>query len=93
MSLQFQTLTVSIFRFQTLTVSVTVSLPQKFFVFLSSLDLISRNLSMIFAHFQTKRDFYQGGQNPSVEGPTQGLGRGGGGFGTSSIYVKRGPET
>ena len=30
-----------------------------------------------------------GGQNPSVEGPTQELG--GGGFGPSSIYVKRGP--
>ena len=30
-----------------------------------------------------------GGQNPSVEGPTQG--QGGGGFGPSSMYVKRGP--
>ncbi len=42
------------------------------FVFLSSPNLISCHFSMIFAHFQTKRDF-------SVEVPTQGLGGGGGG--------------
>ena len=35
-------------------------LPQKLFVFLSSLDLISCNFSMIFAHFQTKRDITRG---------------------------------
>ncbi len=35
-------------------------LPQKRFVFLSSLDLISCNFSMIFAHFQTKRDITRG---------------------------------
>ena len=30
------------------------------FVFLSSLDVISCNFSMIFAHFQTKRDITRG---------------------------------
>ncbi len=35
-------------------------LPQKIFVFLSSLDLISCNFCMIFAHFQTKRDITRG---------------------------------
>ena len=35
-------------------------LGQKIFVFLSSLDLISCNFSMIFAHFQTKRDITRG---------------------------------
>ena len=34
------------------------SSPKKIFVFLSSPDLISCNFSMIFAHFQIKRDFY-----------------------------------
>ena len=33
-------------------------LPQRNFVFLSSLDLISCNFSTIFTHFQTKKDFY-----------------------------------
>ena len=37
--------------------------------FLSSLDLISYNFSIIFTHFQTKRDITRGrGQNPSVWG-------------------------
>ncbi len=43
--------------------------PQKMFVFLSSLDLISCNFSMIFAHFQTKRDITRGGgAKPFSEG-------------------------
>ncbi len=48
-------------------------LSQKMFVFLSSLDLISCNFSMIFAHFQTKRDITRGGggQNPLVRGGGQ----------------------
>ncbi len=33
---------------------------EKIFVFLSSLDLISCNFSMIFAHFQTKGDITMG---------------------------------
>ncbi len=36
------------------------SSPRKFCVFLSSLDLISCNFSMIFAHFQTKKDITGG---------------------------------
>ena len=52
-------------------------LSQKIFVFLSSLDLISCNFSMIFAHFQTKRDITRGGQNPSVVGGGQHKGGGG----------------
>jgi hypothetical protein len=40
-----------------------------------------------FSSFSDKKGLLLGGQNPSVEGPTQGLG----GFGPSSIYVKRGP--
>ncbi len=51
-------------------------LPQKIFVFLSSLDVISCNFSMIFAHFQTKRDITRGGPKPFS-------GRGGG--------LKKGP--
>ena len=48
---------------------------------------------MILAHFQTERDFYYAGQNPSVCGGGGGdTGAGGGGFGPSSIYVKRGPD-
>ncbi len=39
-----------------------------------------------FSSFSDKKGL-QTSQNPSVEGPTQGLG----GFGPSSIYVKRGP--
>ncbi len=35
-------------------------LPQEIFIFLSSLDLISCNFSMIIAHFQTKRDITRG---------------------------------
>ena len=35
-------------------------------VFLSSLDLISCNFSMIFAHFQTKRDITRGPKPFSV---------------------------
>ncbi len=35
-------------------------LGEKIFVFLSSLDLISCNFSMMFAHFQTKRDITRG---------------------------------
>ena len=56
-------------------------------VFLNSLDLISY---MIFAHFQTRRDFYWGRPFSREEGAT--YGGGGGGFGSSSIYVKVGPE-
>ena len=48
--------------------------PQKIFVFLSSLDLISCNFSMIFAHFQTKRDITRGAK-------TLQWGAGGGGGG------------
>ena len=62
-------------------------LPQKIFVFLSAPDLISFSFSIIFAHFQIKRDFYQGGQNPSVEGPTQRL-RGGGGLSPPVCMLK-----
>ncbi len=69
-------------------------LPQKIFVFLSSLDLISCNFSMIFAHFQTKRDVTRRAKTLRGGGGG-GLGqrRGwGGGFGPSSIYVKKGPD-
>ncbi len=59
--------------------------PQKIFVFLCSLDLISCNSSMIFAHFLTKRDFTEGGGGESFS-----VGGGGSyiGAGPSSIYVK-----
>ncbi len=62
-------------------------LPQKMFVFLSSLDLISCNFSIIFAHFQTKRDITRGAKTLQWGGQR----RGWGGFGPSSIYVKKGP--
>ena len=55
-------------------------LPQKIFVFFSSLDLISCNFSMIFAHFQTKRDITRGGgggRNPSMGGGGGNIGAGG----------------
>ena len=62
-------------------------LPQKIFVFLSSLDVISCNFSMIFAHFQTKRDITRGGgakpfppAKPCPPSPPP-----------PSIYVKKGP--
>ena len=35
-------------------------LPSKMFAFFSSLELISCNFSMIFAHFQTKRGITRG---------------------------------
>ncbi len=50
------------------------------FVFLSSLDLISCNFSMIFTHFQTKRDITRvGGGGKTLQG-----GGGGEGGGSSS---------
>ncbi len=60
----------------------------KIFVFLSSLDVISCNFSMIFAHFQTKRDITRGAKTLQWGGQH----RGWGGFGPPSIYVKKGPE-
>ncbi len=58
-------------------------LPPKNVVFLSSLDLISCNFSTIFAHFQTKRDFYWGGGRAKPfsvgGGGTKPLSGGGGG--------------
>ncbi len=49
---------------------------------------------MILAHFQTERDFYYGGQNPSVVvvGGGGATHKGGGAFCPSSIYVKIGPD-
>ncbi len=64
--------------------------PQKIFVFLSSLDWISCNFSMIFAHFQTKRDISTRGAK-TLQWGGGGQHRGWGGFGPSSIYVKKGP--
>ncbi len=66
-------------------------LPQKILVFLSSLDLISCNFSMIFAYFQTKRGLSLGGPKSFSCGGGGGATQGLGGFGPSSIYVKRGP--
>ncbi len=69
-------------------------LSQKIFLFLSSLDLIYCIFSLIFAHFQTKRDITRGGGGAK---PFSG-GGGGGNIGAGrmalapSIYVKKGPE-
>ena len=43
---------------------------------------------MIFAHFQTKRDITRGAKTLQWGAN---IGAGGGGFGPSSIYVKKGP--
>ena len=56
--------------------------------FLSSLDLISYNFSMIFAHFQTKRDITRGrGQNPSGGGG--GIRAGGGALAPPVCVLKK----
>ncbi len=60
-------------------------LPQNIFVFLSSLDLISCNFSMIFGQKGT----FSRGPKPFSGGAN--TGGGWGGFVPSSIYVKRGP--
>ncbi len=52
-------------------------LPQNIFVFLSSLDLISCNFSMIFAHFQTKKGTLLGGPKPFSGGGGGNIGAGG----------------
>ena len=68
------------------------SYPRTSFVFLNSLDLISCNFSMIFTHFQTKRELFLGGQNPSVGGQNWGIAEGrGGGIQSllSVLYVKK----
>ncbi len=60
-------------------------------LYLSSLDLISCNFSMIFAHFQTKKDITRGAKTLQWGANIGAVGGGGGGFGPSSIYVKKGP--
>ena len=51
---------------------------RKIFAFLSSLDLISCNFSMIFAHFQTKRGITRGGGKTLQWGGGGNIGAGGG---------------
>ena len=63
----------------------------KIFVLLSSLDLLSCNFSMIFAHFQTKRDITREAKTLQWEGGN--IGAGGGGFGPYSLNVEKGPGT
>ncbi len=67
-------------------------LPQKIFVFLSSLELIYCNFSLIFAHFQTKRDITRGGGGGGGQSPSVGGGGGqhrnwGGGRGLAPQYI------
>ena len=64
-------------------------LSKKIFVFLSSLDLISCNFSMIFAHFQTKRDITigRGGGAKPFSGGEQHRGWGGGGALAPPVYM------
>ena len=64
-------------------------LPQKMFVFLSSLDLISCNFSMIFTHFQTKRDITRGAKTLQWGGGGQHRGWGGGALAPPVYMLKK----